>query len=311
MKKLIYILGLIPFAFSCTKELKNPSSLQQAASINVNEATASAVKFGVKFGDGNTTISEEIEVLKKLRTSYVRVPAESLKDYKGGNIAWIDKAVPAGVKSLLCINWERAGRVRRFPRDLALYETQLRKLLNKYASKIEVAICENEPTTDKFFGDDPVKYYIAELKVFTRVCNEYGVKCADGGIHTENIKLVMSGKLDASKNAPQVKELLDAYKTIPMTYVNIHFKVGSSGFSSGELKNISDYIRSYTGRSGVLSNEMHSPPNDLTILKNVMSQVKEAQFAYALKWSGGDYDSPVNKGTTLTSYGTSYKSLIP
>jgi hypothetical protein len=310
MKKLIYILALIPFAFSCTKEVKNPSSLQQAASINVSEATVSAIKFGVKFDDSNTTISEEIEVLKKLGTSYVRVPAESLKDYKGGNNAWIDKAVPAGVKALLCINWERAGRTRQFPRDLATYETKLRMFLNKYASKIEVAICENEPTTDKFFGSDPMKYYIAELKVFARVCNEYGVRCADGGIHTENIRLVMNGKLSGGKNAPEVKELLDAYKIIPLDYVNIHFKVGSSGFSPGELKNIADYTRNYTGK-GILSNEMHSPPNDLPILKNVMSQVKEAQFVYALKWSGGDYDSPVNKGTTLTSYGTSYKSLIP
>jgi hypothetical protein len=310
MKKSIYVLTLIPFLLSCNKEINNPSTEavdQQVQSVNSMKTGNAAlpVFFGVKFGDG-TSVDNGIQVLQKLSAPYIRT-SETLKNYKGGTIHWIEKGYSAGVKTILNVNWETPGSVRKFPRDLVLYETQLRKLLTKYANKIEVAVCENEPTTDKYWGDEPMEYYIAELKVFAKVCSEFGVKCADGAIHVDNIALVMKGG-KGNKNSPQVKELLDAYRAIPLTYVNLHFKVFNNGYPAGKLKAVADWTRSYTGHP-VMSNEWHTPSGDPDILNDIINQIKDAQYAYALKWSGGDYDSPLSQGSNLTSYGIDYRDM--
>jgi hypothetical protein len=152
-----------------------------------------------------------------------------------------------------------------------------------------------------------MKYYIAELKVFAKVCNEFGVKCADGAIHVDNVALVMNGGR-GNKNSPQVKELLDAYRTIPLTYVNLHFKIFKGGYPANKLKAVADWTRNYTGHA-VMSNEWHTPSNDPGILNDMINQIKEAQYAYALKWSGGDYDSPLSQGNNLTSYGIDYRDM--
>jgi hypothetical protein len=309
MKKSIYVLTLIPFLFSCAKEINSPSKqaiTQQAQfvnSTNISDAISLPVQFGVKFGDG-TSLTDGIQVLQKLEAPYLRT-SESIKNYNGETISWIEKGYSDGIKIMLNINWEDAGSVRQFPRDLTLYEIQLRKLLTKYADKIEVAVCENEPTTDKFWGDDSMTHYMAELQVFAKVCNEFGVKCADGGIHVDNVSLVMNGGKQ-NKNSPQVKELLDAYKIIPLTYVNFHFKVTASGYPAGKLKTVADWVRNYTGHD-VMSNEWHTPAGNLNVLDNMVSQIKEAEYAYAVKWSGGDYDSPLNQGSNLTTYGIDYR----
>jgi hypothetical protein len=310
MKKSIYVLTLIPFLFSCTKEINNPSKEaaelqgQFVNSVNISNASLPC-EFGVKFDDG-TSVDNGIQVLQKLNAPNVRT-SESLKNYNGGKVGWIEKGYSSGVKTVLNINWEDAGSVRKFPRDLALYETQLRKLLTKYAAKIEVAVCENEPTTNKFWGDDSMKYYIEELKVFARVCNEFGVKCADGGIHVDNVSIVMNGG-KGNKNTPEVKELLDAYKIIPLTYVNFHFKVFNGGYPAGKLKTVADWTRNYTGHA-VISNEWHTPPGNTDILNNILNQIKEAEYMYAVKWSGGDYDSPLSLGNSLTNYGIDYRDM--
>jgi len=310
MKKSIYFLALMPFLFSCTKELNNPSKevieqqAQFVSSTSISHAVV-PVNWGVKFGDG-TSVDDGIQVLKKLSAPYIRT-SESLKNYKGGKVGWLEKGYSSGVKVILTICWEDAGSVRQFPRDLTLYEAQLRKLLTNYANKIEVAVCENEPTTDGFWGDDPMSYYIEELKVFARVCNEFGVKCTDGAIHVDNVAIVMNGGR-GNKNTPQVQQLLDAYKNIPLSYVNLHFKVFKNGYTAGRLKSVADWTTNYTGHP-VMSNEWHTPAGDLTVLNNIISQLKDAQFAYALKWSGGDYDSPLSQGSNLTTYGTSYRDM--
>jgi hypothetical protein len=152
-----------------------------------------------------------------------------------------------------------------------------------------------------------MKYYIEELKVFARVCNEFGVKCADGAIHVDNVAIVMNGG-KGNKNTPQVKELLDAYKTLPLTYVNLHFRVFTGGYPAGKLKTVADWTRNYTGHP-VMSNEWHTPAGDVNILNDIISQLKEAEYVYALKWSGGDYDSRLSQGSNLTDYGIDYRDM--
>jgi hypothetical protein len=105
-----------------------------------------------------------------------------------------------------------------------------------------------------------------------------------------------------------VQQLLDAYKNIPLTYVNLHFKVFKNGYSAGRLKSVADWVRNYTGHQ-VMSNEWHTPANDLNILSDIIGQLKDAQYAYAVKWSGGDYDSPVSQANNLTNYGINYRDM--
>ena len=112
MKKSIYFLALMPFLFSCTKELNNPSKevieqqAQFVSSTSISHAVV-PVNWGVKFGDG-TSVDDGIQVLKKLSAPYIRT-SESLKNYKGGKVGWLEKGYSSGVKVILTICWEDAG----------------------------------------------------------------------------------------------------------------------------------------------------------------------------------------------------------
>src|SRR5437667_11984755 len=104
---------------------------------------------------------------------------------------------------------------------MTAYKNSLSKVLAKYGSKIELAVIENEPTTDAFHSGS-IDDYITELKNAVSVCKNYGVKVADGAIHMDNVLLVKKGNINANKNTPQVAKLINAYKDIDLDYVNVH-----------------------------------------------------------------------------------------
>src|SRR4051794_4531164 len=164
------------------------------------------------------------------------------------------------------------------------YKNALQKVLDKYASKIEVAVIENEPTTDQFHKGS-MEDYITELKNAVSVCKQYGVKVTDGGIHIANVLLVKNGKVNANKNTSEVAKLIDAYKDIDLDYVNVHTQGTGSNYPLSDFTDCADYLRNRTGHP-VMSNEWHVESNSSSLVQDMVNGWKAGDYKISICNSG-------------------------
>ena len=185
------------------------------------------------------------------------------------------------------------------------YKNALQKVLDKYASKIEVAVIENEPTTDQFHSG-PIEDYITELKNAVSVCKQYGVKVTDGAIHIENVLLVKNGKINANKNTPEVAKLINAYKDIDLDYVNVHTQGIGSNYPLSDFTDCADYLRNQTGHP-VMSNEWHVESNSSSLMSDMVKGWKAGDYKYSICASK---KYPLYKNGSLTTIGKNYKNDI-
>ncbi len=192
MKKLFFpllILGCISATTSCKKEIAvnhNPLNSISTKSFD-NEIVADSTRFGALICTGTT--ADKIVVMNKLNVKYARVSV-ILTEFTGRNDV-IEKCVAAGIKVIANLNYQSVQTVdgvkvpNPFPTDMVAYRAALTAVLDKYASQIEVAVIENEPTTASFHSG-PIEDYITMLGVAINVCHSKGVKVADGSIIMSN-----------------------------------------------------------------------------------------------------------------------------
>ena len=242
-------------------------------------------KFGGKIqGDGQ----QQIKILKDLGVEYGRPASIAVSTFDGKSNR-LDEFFAAGIKCVVNINNANSNQTLPFPTDLVTYEKQLRKVLDVYASKISVAVIENEPTNQNYYNGTMAQY-LAELAVAVRVCHEYGVLVADGCVHAENVIQIINNDPRPSKGVPLVKELLAGYKNIPLDFVNVHTRSINNTYPENQIVETVNYIRSYTGHD-VISNEWHTEGAKValgrsTVLDNICKQWKEAKVKISMIWSG-------------------------
>ena len=313
---LFCIAGFIGLFTSCKKETVATPASQSASMLSADDAVAaSTTNFGALIS-GNTNIDDEIKILNKLGVKYVRY-AIVLKDFDGVDKGY-EKWVNAGFKVLLNLNWDgvlgSTGKTPvAFPTDMVKYRSKLEQVLDKYHP--EVAIIENEECTDQFHSG-PIENYITELKTAVDVCNQRGIAVADGGIHVDYVEVVMSGmKLDG--NALETKKLIDAFKTMNLTYVNTHAKGPFDRFGkqnvypAGTLEDDADYLRTQTGKP-IMCNEYNQQNSSTELMTGAVGGFKNGKFKYVIARSGsaGDEGTPLNNGTQLTALGIAYRNAI-
>jgi len=198
MKRLfiLLIVACVIATISCTKEVSTKemstnvltNAAQSMQAMSQDNATAGGPAWGIWPHD-NTT-NECMNEANAVGVKYLRTTIH-VKRFNGKE-SKLDQYISKGYKVLVNLNWDGGGDVP-FPKDMNAYKNALSNVLDKYASKIEVAVIENEPTTDKFYNG-PIEDYITELKNAVDVCKQHGVKVADGGIHVANVLLVKAGK---------------------------------------------------------------------------------------------------------------------
>lgn len=263
-------------------------------SFKVNPMGMHNTRFGAKIT--SIPINDQITVLKKLGCSYIRL-AEVLKNFSGYSKN-VDACFAAGIKVLLNISYDLPGSVHGFCKDLKSYRTLIDKLLSAIGSKIEVAVIENEPTVDVFWGKAPVSDYIAMLKVAVESCHAHGVKVTDGALHPVGLTSGDSGTL------------LNAYKDIDLDYVNMHNKITKS-YKKGTMVDAGNKVKQVTGKP-IMSNEFHleSGVGDQNI-KDFVQDIKDGGYIYGLIWGGNlGGGAPINNGTNLTHLGEVYRDSI-
>lgn len=298
--------GVYPYALTVKDQFGRTAT---GTSIKTVKAVVIANKtiYGAKIQGGTT--QDQIDVMNALGLKYIRPASAELLTFKG-SMGRLDDFFAAGLKNVLCINYQSSSAPIGFPKDLNQYRALLKNFLDKYASKIEVAVCENEPTTDGFFNG-PVGDYIAELRVFAEVCNSYGVKCADGGIHIENIIQVINKPKNPGKNVPSVAAIIEACKTIPATYMNIHTNASGNSYDGKVMKTCLDFVRQQTGKP-CMSNEYHTNGATQSLINDVVKAWDGAGAVISMIWGGGQASTAdaINNGNQLTQIGQWYRDAV-
>lgn len=277
-----------------------------AASQNISnvEIVSGGTNFGIIVASG--TSDQKLVVAKALGVSCARTSI-TLKDFRG-KADMVEKYNSAGIKVLLNLNYAQVtnNNPNPFPKDMVEYRKLLGDVLSKY--KPEVAVIENEPTTQKFHSG-PIEDYIAMLKVAVEVCHQYGVKVADGAIHAVYIQQIMNGSR-LQGNAVSVNKMIQAYKTIPLDYINVHTKGSGDSYPAGQLKAVADYLRATTGKQ-VMSNEFHLENNSTSLMQSFIKEWGLGNYTYAVVYSSNSgKNAPLSNGTTLTSLGVTYRDKI-
>lgn len=306
---------IIAACIGCKKEIITDSQHELLTAQSAEAAKISTTNFGALIS-GNTNIDDEIKILQKLGVNYVRY-AIILKDFNGVDKGY-EKWVNAGFKVLLNLNYDQVSETGSkvavpFPTNMKEYRKLLEKVLDKY--KPEVAVIENEPCTDAFHSG-PIEDYITELKTAVDVCKQRGIKVADGGIHVGYVDMVMKGIIKDG-NITETVKLIDAYKTIDLTYVNTHAKAPfdkygkENVYPDGKLEGYADYLRQQTGKP-VMCNEYNQHNSSTSLMSGSVGGFKNGKYIYVIARSGsGSQDgASLNKGTNLTDLGIAYRDAI-
>jgi len=308
MKKLLCLLtvGCVTATISCTKEVStkevstdvSTNALQSLQAMSQDNATAGGVGWGVWPHQSST--DKCINEANTIGVNYVRT-AIIVSEFKG-NDSKLEQYVSKGLKPVVNLTWNRRGE---WPRDMDQYKRAIGNILDKYASKIEIAVIENEPTTDAFHSGS-IDDYITELKAAVDVCKQHGVKVADGCVHIGNVLLVKQGKINANKNTPGVKKLIDAYKNIDLDYVNVHTAGFGNSYPLSDFTDCADYLRNQTGHP-VMSNEWHTESTSASLMQDMVNGWKAGDYKIAI-CNDGKY--PLYRDGSLTTIGKNYKGDI-
>jgi hypothetical protein len=223
-----------------------------------------------------------------------------LKNFSGRS-SLLETYANRGYKAVVNLNWGTTA----WPKDMNQYKNKVQQVLQKYGSKIEVAVIENEPTTDQFHSGNMADY-LTELKNAVSVCKQHNVKVADGGIHIANVLYVKNGKLNANKNVPQVAQLLTGYKDIDLDYVNVHTAGFGTKYPLNDFTDCADYIRNRTGHQ-VMSNEWHTESTSASLMQDMVQGWKAGGYKISI-CNSGKY--PLYKNGSLTTMGKNYKGDI-
>jgi len=304
---LLLIVCCIVTTFSCKKEAVTTGTISEVTevasmnSITSDELTATGTQFGAGFD--NLSTDQKITVLKKLGANYVR--ARVIVSTFDGHVGSLEKFSKNGIYVILNLNWEKTGNTPKpFPQDMATYRKKLGDVFDKY--KPEAAVIENEPTNQIYYKG-PMSDYITELKNAIDVCKQYGVKVADGCVHVATVKDIMHGGSLADA-ASRAKQLLDAYKTLDLDYVNVHAPGSGDSYPSQDLVDVANYIRNYTGKQ-VISNEFKLYTNSTTLLSDMVQGMKQGNYIIALLRSASGA-TRLNDGTDLNVLGQAYADAI-
>ena len=317
----VFIFLLIGAFTSCKKDTVSvPGTTDDEATASLSaQASSDAVTAGTNFGallSGSTTIDDEIKVCEKLGVNYVRY-AIILKDFTGIDKGY-EKWVNAGYKVLLNLNYDNVTSLSGkrnpvpFPTNMTEYRNLLENVLDKYHP--EIAVIENEPTTDVFHSG-PIENYITMLKVAVDVCNKRGIAVADGALHVDYVEQVMNGVL-RDGNIKETQKLIEAYSTMNLTYVNTHVAApfrnsSTSRYPDGHLEEIADYLRAETGKP-VICNEYNQQNTSNTLMTTTVGGFENSDFKYVIarSGSGDDKGASLNNGTSLTPLGVAYRDAI-
>ena len=292
----------------------------------------SANPFGLMLGASGMTSEQRVALVQKLGAVYFR-PNSLFIDSWNGRCTECEAAQRAGLRLILTVRNDGGGmQPSHPPQDLTLYAKTLGAMLEQYQP--QVLIVENEENSALFFVGTPDQYG-AELKTACNTAHSRGIKCANGGLVSMLVALLVynhyvetgetakarsfaervftpqeRNQLDSPQAQKQVqkgKALLKSYATAGADYVNFHWYIADPTALAEAVQFLSDE----TGLP-VMTNEIGQQDLEATTVTNLMSEVVKLKLPYAVWFS---IDAPkaralTNPDGSLRDNGIAFQKFI-
>lgn len=271
-----------------------------------------------------------IEVARSLGAVYYR-PTSVFLDRWDGRCPECDAALGAGLALVLTVRSSGPGPSDP-PRDLVAYRRSLAEVLDRY--RPAVLVVENEENSALFYTGSPAEY-AAELEAACAVAHGRGVPCANGGLVSSLVALLVyddarrSGdtaraeriarsaftpqeraQLDSARAQDQLRKgeaLLASYRAAGADYANVHWYVADAE----TLADAVAFVRARTGLP-VMTNEVGQVTDDPDDTTAIMAGVVATGLPIAV-WFG--LDGPKARGLvdpdgTLRPTGDAFRRFI-
>lgn len=254
---------------------------------------------------------EGMRLAKDLGAVYFRPESIFLSRWNGTCLP-CDPALGAGLRLVLTVRND-GPQATAPPRDLAVYRRALGAVLDRY--RPAVLVVENEENSALFYAGTPEEY-AAELKAACQVAHQKGIPCANGGLVSSLVALLVydhyleSGQraeaedfaarafeapqrrlLDSPSSRAQIdkgKALLSAYRDAGVDFVNFHWYIADPR----ALEEAVAYLKAQTGLP-VITNEVGQFTDDPDQTTAVMAKIVDLGLPIAV-WFG--LDGPKARG---------------
>lgn len=275
----------------------------------VNDTIAQVpMAYGLWIQDPALNIQQKIDLAKSVGVTIFKTTV-NLSSYTGGINSALKTMTEQGIRSNLVVSWN-GKQNGLFVRDTAAFRSKLKMFLAANKNYNFFAVIEDEVVSDGFFVDT-LQYYVNELKISVEECHNAGIECTNSGDHIEIGLALANGVPSHNDNDKDVAFLLNAYKTIPIDYLNLHN--GSEETLSDFTKAV-NYMKAASNISKVIMNAHVFKQGDPNILKTWVPIYKDAGFLLFMPFSGSGNDKapPFNVAGTinLTEWGNIYKEII-
>ena len=300
--------------------------------------TSEANPFGVMTW-GNTD-QTKMQIAKTLGAKYYR-PLAVILDNNPLSCTECQAAMDRGFKLVLTIRANGGGGISTVPpTDWNAYRNTLSQVLDKY--KPEILVIENEENSSTFYTGT-AQQYLQELTVGCEVAHPKNIKCANGGLVSKLVVVLVSESYqpDANKADDYLRraltpedyttvtasigsslwqsqiqkgqDLLAGYKTAGADFVNFHWHQENAE----TLPEAVTYLNTASQGLPVINNEI-SPqksisPNQVT---SFMQTMFDLNLPYVV-WYSNDADGTGRTGRALTGKdgvlndsGRSYQQFI-
>lgn len=270
--------------------------------------------FGLMLGPDSLGIEKRVALVKSLGGVYFR-PWDVIVDEWRGACAECAAIEASGLKVLLTVRANGGAQTPTSPpKDLNAYSRTLAQILDR--RRPEVLVVENEENSAQFFYTGTPSQYGDELKAACQVAHSKGIKCANGGLVSgEVVLLVWANYLEKNLAAngcgfarraletqqaqmlcnaraldqlpPLIqddlakgKALVQAYKAAGVDYVNFHWYVPDPG----ALEEAVAFLQTATGLKAI-TNEMGQQSDNVGAVAPLLQKVLDLGLPYAIWYS--------------------------
>ena len=260
-------------------------------------------------------------MVKSLGVTYFRPDEAIYADQWNGSCAKCDPAVQIGLKLILTVRANGGQQSpSNAPSDIASYQKTLGDILEKYHA--DVLVVENEESSAKFYTSTP-QQYAAELQAACQVAHTKGIKCANGGLVSNDVALLTWDNYfeqgqstqacdfakrtlssDLAQSVCEIKTLdqlpthvkttlsndkafLQVYKTTHADYMNFHWYIADAN----ALGEAAGFLQGTVGLP-LMTNEMGQQDNSPTTVTNLLNETIALKLPYVI-WFSID---PTDKG---------------
>lgn len=222
--------------------------------------------------------------------------------------------------------------------DIAKYKQQVTSVVQAFHPALIMA--DNEENSDVFYTGTPAQYH-AELRAACEVAHTYGIACADGGLVSRGVALLVvndyaqSGQQDkalsmaqrslgipnlttfaqvqqtlaaSSDQIQRCHDLVAGFAADGADYINFHWYETDAG----ALQEAVAFLRRNSSGRPIITDEIGQRNEDATEVTSKLATIKQLGLTFAIWFSG---DGPVSRALqnpdwTLRPNGTAFQQTM-